>query len=193
MCPKCRETSGSSMFIATCSPASSSRTVESSISPVVKGTAPTCSPVSRRTSSAWTLPRMPSSMRGDDTVDHTSALSPEAARPYRSPAQSVDVVVSFETLEHHDQHDEMMREVRRVLSTERPPDHLESRSARVLGHPRLPESLSRPGALSRRVRGAAYGALPRGVARRPASQGRVDRRTTGRDGSNSIPRFWRRG
>ena len=30
-------------------------------------------------------------------------------------AQSVDVVVSFETLEHHDQHDEMMREVRRVL------------------------------------------------------------------------------
>jgi glycosyltransferase involved in cell wall biosynthesis/SAM-dependent methyltransferase len=29
--------------------------------------------------------------------------------------QSVDVVVSFETLEHHDQHDEMMREVRRVL------------------------------------------------------------------------------
>jgi GT2 family glycosyltransferase/SAM-dependent methyltransferase len=28
---------------------------------------------------------------------------------------SVDVVVSFETLEHHDRHDEMMREVRRVL------------------------------------------------------------------------------
>ncbi|MPT33962.1 MAG: class I SAM-dependent methyltransferase [Flavobacterium sp.] len=29
--------------------------------------------------------------------------------------QSVDVVVSFETIEHHDQHDEMMREIKRVL------------------------------------------------------------------------------
>jgi SAM-dependent methyltransferase len=31
------------------------------------------------------------------------------------PDQSVDVVVSFETLEHHCQHEEMMREIRRVL------------------------------------------------------------------------------
>jgi O-antigen biosynthesis protein len=31
------------------------------------------------------------------------------------PGASVDVVVSFETLEHHDQHDEMMAEVKRVL------------------------------------------------------------------------------
>jgi glycosyltransferase involved in cell wall biosynthesis/SAM-dependent methyltransferase len=30
--------------------------------------------------------------------------------------RSVDVVVSFETLEHHDQHDAMMREVKRVLT-----------------------------------------------------------------------------
>ena len=29
--------------------------------------------------------------------------------------QSVDVVISFETIEHHDQHHEMMREVRRIL------------------------------------------------------------------------------
>lgn len=29
---------------------------------------------------------------------------------------SVDVVVSFETLEHHDEHDEMMREIKRVLT-----------------------------------------------------------------------------
>jgi ubiquinone/menaquinone biosynthesis C-methylase UbiE len=29
--------------------------------------------------------------------------------------ESVDVLVSFETIEHHDQHDEMMREVKRVL------------------------------------------------------------------------------
>ncbi len=29
--------------------------------------------------------------------------------------QSVDVVVSFETIEHHDQHDEMLREIKRVL------------------------------------------------------------------------------
>jgi 2-polyprenyl-3-methyl-5-hydroxy-6-metoxy-1,4-benzoquinol methylase len=28
---------------------------------------------------------------------------------------SFDVVVSFETIEHHDQHDDMMREIRRVL------------------------------------------------------------------------------
>jgi GT2 family glycosyltransferase/SAM-dependent methyltransferase len=34
------------------------------------------------------------------------------------PDASVDVVVSFETLEHHDRHDEMMREVRRVLRPE---------------------------------------------------------------------------
>jgi 2-polyprenyl-3-methyl-5-hydroxy-6-metoxy-1,4-benzoquinol methylase len=32
------------------------------------------------------------------------------------PDQSVDVVVSFETLEHHDQHEEMMAEVKRVLT-----------------------------------------------------------------------------
>lgn len=32
------------------------------------------------------------------------------------PDASVDVVVSFETLEHHDQHEEMMREIRRVLA-----------------------------------------------------------------------------
>ena len=31
------------------------------------------------------------------------------------PDASVDVVVSFETLEHHDQHEEMFREIRRVL------------------------------------------------------------------------------
>jgi len=31
------------------------------------------------------------------------------------PAQSVDVVVSFETIEHHDKHQEMMREIKRVL------------------------------------------------------------------------------
>ena len=31
------------------------------------------------------------------------------------PDASIDVVVSFETLEHHDQHDEMMAEVKRVL------------------------------------------------------------------------------
>lgn len=30
--------------------------------------------------------------------------------------QSVDIVISFETLEHHDQHDQMMREIKRVLS-----------------------------------------------------------------------------
>jgi ubiquinone/menaquinone biosynthesis C-methylase UbiE len=29
--------------------------------------------------------------------------------------QSVDVLVSFETLEHHDKHDEMMKEIKRVL------------------------------------------------------------------------------
>jgi 2-polyprenyl-3-methyl-5-hydroxy-6-metoxy-1,4-benzoquinol methylase len=28
---------------------------------------------------------------------------------------SIDVVVSFETLQHHDRHDEMMRKVKRVL------------------------------------------------------------------------------
>lgn len=31
---------------------------------------------------------------------------------------SVDAVVSFETLEHHDKHDEMMREIKRVLRSE---------------------------------------------------------------------------
>lgn len=31
------------------------------------------------------------------------------------PNASVDVIVSFETLEHHDQHEEMFREIRRVL------------------------------------------------------------------------------
>ncbi|MGF1555900.1 class I SAM-dependent methyltransferase [Paucihalobacter sp.] len=31
---------------------------------------------------------------------------------------SVDMVVSFETLEHHDQHDEMMTEIKRVLKTD---------------------------------------------------------------------------
>jgi glycosyltransferase involved in cell wall biosynthesis/SAM-dependent methyltransferase/uncharacterized coiled-coil protein SlyX len=31
------------------------------------------------------------------------------------PDHSVDFVVSFETIEHHDQHDEMMREIKRVL------------------------------------------------------------------------------
>src|SRR6266496_1635966 len=31
------------------------------------------------------------------------------------PDASVDVVTSFETIEHHDQHDEMMREIKRVL------------------------------------------------------------------------------
>lgn len=31
------------------------------------------------------------------------------------PAASIDVVTSFETLEHHDRHEEMMREVKRVL------------------------------------------------------------------------------
>jgi len=36
-----------------------------------------------------------------------------AAIPLRD--QSIDVVVSFETIEHHDRHDEMMREIRRVL------------------------------------------------------------------------------
>lgn len=30
---------------------------------------------------------------------------------------SVDVVISFETIEHHDQHDEMMREIKRVLKS----------------------------------------------------------------------------
>ena len=29
--------------------------------------------------------------------------------------QSIDVVVSFETIEHHDQHEEMMKEIKRVL------------------------------------------------------------------------------
>ncbi len=32
--------------------------------------------------------------------------------------QSVDVVVSFETIEHHDKHDEMMSEIKRVLKKE---------------------------------------------------------------------------
>lgn len=32
------------------------------------------------------------------------------------PDGSVDVVVSFETIEHHDKHEEMMREIRRVLT-----------------------------------------------------------------------------
>ena len=31
---------------------------------------------------------------------------------------SIDVVVSFETIEHHDQHEEMMREIKRVLKTD---------------------------------------------------------------------------
>ena len=31
------------------------------------------------------------------------------------PAQSVDLVVSFETIEHHDKHEEMMLEIKRVL------------------------------------------------------------------------------
>lgn len=31
------------------------------------------------------------------------------------PAASVDVVVSFETLEHHDQHEEMLNEIKRIL------------------------------------------------------------------------------
>ncbi|MGE5658363.1 MAG: methyltransferase domain-containing protein, partial [Actinomycetota bacterium] len=31
------------------------------------------------------------------------------------PNESVDIVTSFETLEHHDQHDEMMQEIKRVL------------------------------------------------------------------------------
>jgi len=31
---------------------------------------------------------------------------------------SVDLVVSFETIEHHDQHEEMMREIRRVLKSD---------------------------------------------------------------------------
>jgi SAM-dependent methyltransferase len=37
-----------------------------------------------------------------------------AAIPLRD--RSVDLVVSFETIEHHDQHDEMMREFKRVLA-----------------------------------------------------------------------------
>ena len=31
------------------------------------------------------------------------------------PDSSIDVVVSFETIEHHDQHDEMMQEIKRIL------------------------------------------------------------------------------
>jgi GT2 family glycosyltransferase/ubiquinone/menaquinone biosynthesis C-methylase UbiE len=31
------------------------------------------------------------------------------------PAQSIDVVVSFETIEHHDQHQEMLQEIKRIL------------------------------------------------------------------------------
>ena len=31
------------------------------------------------------------------------------------PDQSVDLVVSFETIEHHDKHEEMMLEIKRVL------------------------------------------------------------------------------
>lgn len=34
------------------------------------------------------------------------------------PSNSIDVVVSFETLEHHDKHDEMMMEIKRVLKPE---------------------------------------------------------------------------
>jgi ubiquinone/menaquinone biosynthesis C-methylase UbiE len=32
--------------------------------------------------------------------------------------RSIDLVVSFETIEHHDQHEAMMREIRRVLRTD---------------------------------------------------------------------------
>ena len=63
-------------------------------------------------------------------VDIVPEVLEHARRRYRRPhlrfitgsctaiplaSQCVDVVVSFETLEHHDQHDAMMREVKRVL------------------------------------------------------------------------------
>ncbi len=34
------------------------------------------------------------------------------------PSESIDVVVSFETIEHHDKHDEMMAEIKRILKPE---------------------------------------------------------------------------
>ena len=64
-------------------------------------------------------------------VDIVPEVLEHARRRYRRPhlrfvagsctaiplaSQCVDVVVSFETLEHHDQHDAMMREVKRVLT-----------------------------------------------------------------------------
>lgn len=63
-------------------------------------------------------------------VDIAGEAVEHARRKYRAPnltfvqgsadslpleSQSVDLVVSFETIEHHDRHDEMMTEVKRVL------------------------------------------------------------------------------
>lgn len=58
-----------------------------------------------------------------ETVRHASEKYARANLEFRVgscaaiplPDQSVDLVVSFETIEHHDQHEEMMREIKRVL------------------------------------------------------------------------------
>ena len=54
-------------------------------------------------------------MRDAATSTRTCSSPSATVSPSHLPDQSVDVVVSFETIEHHDQHEAMLREMKRVL------------------------------------------------------------------------------
>jgi ubiquinone/menaquinone biosynthesis C-methylase UbiE len=76
---------------------------------------------------SYTLSRFARSVVGVDidksSVEHALSRYKEPKLDFRSGScsqipledRSVDVVVSFETIEHHDEHERMMQEVRRVL------------------------------------------------------------------------------
>lgn len=61
-----------------------------------------------------------------DAIDHAKARYTQENLEFLQgscakiplPDDSVDIVVSFETIEHHDQHEEMMREIKRVLKSD---------------------------------------------------------------------------
>ncbi len=77
---------------------------------------PISSPLRRGASSAWTSRRKLSPTPGRKYGDGSRiSFRPGTCSDIPLVDSTVDLVVSFETLEHHDQHHEMLREVKRVL------------------------------------------------------------------------------